>query len=195
MNETSRFAQSRISLTLPDWVEDFVRQAGPCVTDADRMRLAIALSRRNVEHGTGGPFGAAVFDHAAAYPLAVGVNRVEPLANACAHAEVIALMAAQSRAGAYTLRQAGAPRRELFTSCAPCAMCLGAALWSGVTRIVCGATREDAMALGFDEGPVFAASWHYLQARGIEVVHGLLAGEARAVLDDYVARGGRIYNA
>ena len=74
-------------------------------------------------------------------------------------------------------------------------MCLGAALWSGVTRIVCGATREDALALGFDEGPVFDASWRYLEARGIEFAHGVLAREARAVLASYAARGGLIYNA
>ena len=43
---------------------------------------------------------------------------------------------------------------ELFTSCEPCAMCLGASLWSGVKRMVCGATKDDAQAIGFDEGKV-----------------------------------------
>jgi tRNA(Arg) A34 adenosine deaminase TadA len=195
MSTPAAFHQPPLAISLPDWVPERVRQAPPCANDEDRMRLAIELSRANVEHGTGGPFGAAVFERGGAHPLAIGVNRVEALANACAHAEVIALMAAQARVGSHTLRRSGAPACELFTSCAPCAMCLGAALWSGVTRIVCGATREDALALGFDEGPVFDASWRYLEARGIEVAHGVLAREARAVLASYAARGGLIYNA
>jgi tRNA(Arg) A34 adenosine deaminase TadA len=195
MSDIEPFFQPSLAVTLPDWVQHCVREASPGVTDEARMRLAIELSRLNVVHDTGGPFGAAVFEQGCLRPLAVGVNRVEPLADACAHAELIALMAAQARVGSYTLRQPGAPARELFSSCAPCAMCLGAALWSGVTRIVCGATREDAQTLGFDEGPVFDASWRYLEARGIEVVHGVLAHDARAVLDAYAARGGRIYNA
>jgi tRNA(Arg) A34 adenosine deaminase TadA len=74
-------------------------------------------------------------------------------------------------------------------------MCLGAALWAGVKRIVCGATRQDAVALRFDEGPVFPESYEYLIRRGIEVVHAVLRDEARATLEQYRARGGVIYNA
>ncbi len=70
-----------------------------------------------------------------------------------------------------------------------------ATLWSGVKRIVCGATREDASQLNFEEGPVFPQSWTYLQERGIEVQRGVLRDEARAVLENYRARGGQIYNA
>jgi hypothetical protein len=55
------------------------------------------------------------------------------------------------------------PAYELATSCDPCAMCLGATLWSGVRHVRCGATRDDAMLLRFDEGPVFASSWAYLR--------------------------------
>ena len=73
-------------------------------------------------------------------------------------------------------------------------MCLGALLWSGVRRVVCAASREDAIRIGFDEGPVFDASHDYLEARGVEIVRGLLAEEARAVLSDYVRRGGLVYN-
>ncbi|MBK6280031.1 MAG: nucleoside deaminase [Gammaproteobacteria bacterium] len=119
------------------------------------MRLAITLARENIARGSGGPFGAAIFARGASRPFAVGVNCVERLRNAMLHAEVVALMLAEARLGSYTLRAPGAPEYELFTSCAPCAMCLGATLWSGVRRIVCAAGREDAMALGFDEGPVF----------------------------------------
>jgi len=72
-------------------------------------------------------------------------------------------------------------------------MCLGALLWSGVRRVVASASRDDAMDLGFDEGPVFPESYRYLEERGIEIVRGVLREEARAVLDLYRSRGGQIY--
>jgi hypothetical protein len=64
-----------------------------------------------------------------------------------------------------------------------------------VRRIVCGASRQDAIALRFDEGPVFPESYDYLARRGIAVVHGVCRDEARAILEQYRARGGVIYNA
>jgi tRNA(Arg) A34 adenosine deaminase TadA len=72
-------------------------------------------------------------------------------------------------------------------------MCLGATLWSGVHRVVCGAAREDAERARFDEGPVFAESYRYLARKGITFVHGVLRAEARAVLEEYAASG-EIYN-
>ncbi|HEX7024878.1 MAG TPA: hypothetical protein VF187_08680, partial [Gemmatimonadales bacterium] len=86
------------------------------------------------------------------------------------------------------------PPHELVTSCEPCAMCLGAILWSGVTRVVMGASRQDATALEFEEGPVFPESYRYLESRGIEIVREVLRAEARAVLELYRERGGTIYN-
>jgi len=91
------------------------------------------------------------------------------------------------------LRGAGAPY-ELVTSCEPCAMCLGATLWSGVQRLVCGATRDDAERIGFDEGPVFAESYAYLERRGIAVVRQVLRAEAADVLDQYLRSSGIVYN-
>jgi tRNA(Arg) A34 adenosine deaminase TadA len=82
----------------------------------------------------------------------------------------------------------------MVTSCEPCAMCLGATLWSGVKRLVYGATREDASRLAFDEGPVFPESYRYLEARGLEIVRGVLRDEARGVLELYRATGGAVYN-
>ena len=73
-------------------------------------------------------------------------------------------------------------------------MCLGAVLWSGVNRLVCAGVAADARAIGFDEGPVFAQSYQYLQNAGIEVVRGFMQPEAKAVLDYYASSGGRIYN-
>src|SRR6266498_1615659 len=76
------------------------------------------------------------------------------------------------------------------TSSDPCAMCLGATLWSGVERLVCGAGRDDASLLSFEEGPVFANSYKYLEERGIEIVRNLLRDEARSVLELYRATSG-----
>jgi hypothetical protein len=63
-----------------------------------------------------------------------------------------------------------------------------------VERVVYGATREDATTLNFEEGPVFPESYRYLEDRGIEIVRGVLRDEARAVLELYRARSGKIYN-
>lgn len=158
------------------------------------MRLAIDVSRQNVEQGTGGPFGAAVFEMDTGRLVSVGMNLVVASHNSTLHAEMVALMMAEHRLASHTLRDPKFPDHEIVTSCDPCAMCLGAVLWSGVRRVVCGADREDARLLGFDEGPVFAESYGYLEERGIEVVRGVLREPARTVLQQYSGGGGVIYN-
>ncbi|HEX2211621.1 MAG TPA: nucleoside deaminase [Longimicrobium sp.] len=183
-----------IRVDYPDWVRSAVDWEHAYATDEERMRLAVALSRENVERGTGGPFGAAIFESESGRLVAVGMNSVVRLNNCTLHAETLATMMAQARLECFTLRREGGPSYELVTSCEPCAMCLGATLWSGVRRLVCGAGREDALRLGFDEGPVFPESYAYLEARGIQVVHGMLRDEAAAVLELYRERQGPIYN-
>jgi tRNA(Arg) A34 adenosine deaminase TadA len=183
-----------IRLTLPDWVFPFLEKTPPCPTDEEKMRLVLSLARENVIRGTGGPFGAAVFREPGHELVSVGVNGVERLNNSVAHAEIMAIMAAEARLGSYTFRTRAGARYELLTTCEPCAMCLGAVLWSGLARLVCGAGRQDARALGFEEGPVFPESYRYLEDRGVEIVRGLLPEEARAVLKLYQERNGRIYN-
>ncbi|MBI2407279.1 MAG: nucleoside deaminase [Gemmatimonadetes bacterium] len=183
-----------VVVTLPDWVASVVDWGRSYATDEERMRFAIALSRLNVERGTGGPFGAAVFEQQSGQLVGVGVNSVVRLRNSSLHAEVVALMLAEQRRGSFTLSAPNLSRHELVTSCEPCAMCLGATLWSGVKRLVCGATRDDAMRLGFDEGPVFPASYDYLTHAGIEIVREVCRTDARAVLEQYAARSGPIYN-
>jgi tRNA(Arg) A34 adenosine deaminase TadA len=103
-------------------------------------------------------------------------------------------MMAQRRLGSFTLKASYLPAHELFTSCEPCAMCLGATLWSGVRRVVYGAAREDASRLKFEEGPVFPESYQYLEQRGLQIVRNVLRTDAAAVLELYRARSGEIYN-
>src|SRR5262245_50667415 len=146
-------------------------------------------------HESGGPFGAAVFERDTGRLVSVGVNSVVRLGSSMLHAEMIAFLLAQERTRSFSLAAPGLPVHALITSCEPCAMCLGATLWSGVKRVVFAAHREDAEELGFDEGPVFAATYQYLRERGIEFVGSVLREEARAVLALYLSRGGVIYNA
>ena len=191
---TTPFSAPVVRVDYPDWVPSVVEHGRAYRGDEEKMRLAIAVSRANVEHGTGGPFGAAIFERESGRLVAVGMNSVVRLGNSTLHGEMVAFMMAQQLVGAFSLSAPGLPVHELFTSCEPCAMCLGATLWSGVRRVVYGAGREDASRLNFEEGPVFPASYDYLEKRGIEIVRDLLRDEARAVLELYRATNGRIYN-
>jgi tRNA(Arg) A34 adenosine deaminase TadA len=183
-------------LKLPSWVNELVTRPGiKFATIEDRMSLAIDLARSNVHHGTGGPFGAAVFDQHTNMLLAPGVNLVVSANCSMLHAEVVAITIAQQVVQTYDLGMQGLSSYELVTSTEPCAMCLGAVPWSGVRRLVCGARDEDARRVGFDEGPK-PADWVYeLESRGIAVVRDVCRQDAVAVLQAYAQQGGVIYNA
>ena len=183
----------RIEVDHPPWMGKAVDWDRTYATDRERMQLAVDLSLMNVEHGTGGPFGAAVFDGSGTL-VSVGVNSVIRLNNSALHAEMVAFMMAQHRLGSFTLAAPGLPAFELFTSCEPCAMCLGAALWSGICRLVFGASGADVRNLGFDEGPVFRQSHDYLVERGVRIEGGLLRPEACRVLERYRELQGVLYN-
>lgn len=183
-----------IHLEYPSWVDEIVDWDRKYTADAERMRLAIEVSRANVQRGTGGPFGAAIFEADSGRVIAVGMNSVVRLNNCTLHAEMTAFMMAQQRVGSFSLSSPSMPVHELHTSCEPCAMCLGATLWSGVKRVVYGAAREDASLLNFEEGPVFPESYEYLEERGIVIERNMLRDEARAVLELYRNSNGKIYN-
>ncbi len=183
-----------LTIDLPTWAKPLEDRSRCFAEDSDKMRFVIALSRLNVERDRNGPFGAAVFARGSGRLTAIGVNSVLRLKNSVLHAEMLAIMRAQHALGTYTLNKSDGEGYELFASCEPCAMCLGGTLWSGARRLVCAATAAEARAIGFDEGPVWPQSYRYLADAGIEVVRGLLADEAAAVIRDYRARGGVIYN-
>jgi tRNA(Arg) A34 adenosine deaminase TadA len=185
---------SRLVIDLPAWVGDVAGPSQSFHDDQAKMVLVIRLAEENLARGDGGPFGAAVFEIGSGRVVAAGVNRVVQDSNCVLHAEMLALMFAQQRVGSFTLRSPGRPAHELVTSCEPCAMCLGATLWSGVSRLVIGAAREDAMAVGFEEGPVFAESYAYIAERGVETVRGVLRAEAARLLRAYRDAGGLVYN-
>ena len=185
----------KIVLELPGWLKHLAEKSGTQAFDnvESRMRFAIELARQNIEHNTGGPFGAAIFEANSGKLLAPGVNLVEPANCSIAHAEMVAIALAQQTIGSYDLGQGGTIC-ELVTSTEPCAMCLGAIPWSGVRRVICGARGEDACAIGFDEGAKPADWIGTLNSRNIEVTRDILRNEAQAVLQHYHAHGGLIYN-
>jgi tRNA(Arg) A34 adenosine deaminase TadA len=186
----------RVVLGLPEWVEELIQDPDrEYPTEEDRMRLAIELSRQNVERGTGGPFGAAVFDLSTDRLVAPGVNLVTATNRSAAHAEIVAIMIAQLVLGDFDLGGRGRPPYELVASTEPCAQCFGAVPWSGVRRLACGARDKDASEIGFDEGPKMADWVSSLERRGISVVRDVHRAEAAAVLQEYAERGGTIYNA
>jgi len=185
-----------VLLTLPAWLEELTSGPEIAIPDPEeRMRWVVGLSRRNVEEGTGGPFAAAVFASDGGHLLAAGVNRVEPLGLSPAHAEIMAVARAQKNLGHWDLGRDAALRTELLASAQPCLMCLGAVLWSGVTRLVYAATSGDVTSiLGFDEGPL-PADWEgELRRRGIRVEASRLRIDAVAVLELYKRKSGTIYN-
>lgn len=182
-----------VTLRLPDWIEEFVVDEVYPTTE-DRMRLAVELSRENVRCGTGGPFGAAVFERESGRLVAPGVNLVVSAGCSVFHGEMVAIMVAQKALGDFDLGSPGYPAHELVTSTEPCAMCLGATPWSGVRRLVCAARDEDARAVGFDEGAKVSDWIPKLEERGIAVTRDVLREEAVAVLREYAQTGGEIYN-
>jgi len=113
------------------------------VSDASWLARTIELATDNVANG-GGPFGAVIVRDGEL--LAEGQNRVTASLDPTAHAEVVAIRAACQVVGDFSL--AGA---TLYTSCEPCPLCLSAALWARVDRVVFAADRDDAARGGFDD--------------------------------------------
>lgn len=188
-------AGSRLILELPEWLTAL----GPDIdktypTTENRMALVIRLADLNIRHGTGGPFGAGIFNMTTGQLIAPGVNVVLSAGCSILHAEMVAITLAQQRLGTYDLAADPNNSYELVSSTEPCAMCYGAVPWSGVRRLVCGARDEDARALGFDEGPKLADWVAPLERRGIEVVRDVKREASVEVLERYLKNGGIIYN-
>jgi tRNA(Arg) A34 adenosine deaminase TadA len=178
---------------LPVWTEKHLTDLPECfAASEDRMRVTVDLAAENIKRNTGGPFAAAVFDMDSGKLISVGINCVVPANCSLAHAEMVALSLAQQKLQTFDLSSKG--RFELATSCEPCAMCLGAIPWSGVRSVLCGASEDDARAVGFDEGDKPADWQQSLKSRGIAVTENILQTEAAQILIDYAQADGTIYN-
>ena len=117
------------------------------MTKEELMRKAIELSVKNVAEG-GGPFGAVIARDGEI--VAVGTNRVTSDHHPTAHAEVSAIRAAARKLNTFDLSGC-----EIYTSCEPCPMCLGAIYWAHIDRMYYGNSKRDAAAIGFDDAFIY----------------------------------------
>ena len=117
------------------------------MNDKELMREAVRLSVENVENG-GGPFGAVITRDGKI--IATGANRVTSDNDPTAHAEVSAIRNAARTLGTFDLSGC-----EIYTSCEPCPMCLGAIYWARLKRIHFACTKTDAAEYGFDDSFIY----------------------------------------
>lgn len=112
------------------------------------MQRAIELALENVRSGRGGPFAAVVVREGKI--VAEGTNRVTSTNDPTAHAEVVAIRNACAALGSFQLDGC-----EIYTTCEPCPMCLGAIYWARPARVHYACTKEDASAAGFDDSFIY----------------------------------------
>ena len=111
------------------------------------MRRAIELSKENIKNN-GGPFGAVIVKDGEI--IATGVNRVTDSCDPTAHAEVSAIREATRKLKTFDLSGC-----EIYSSCEPCPMCLGAIYWARLDKLYYGNTQEDAKVIGFDDSFIY----------------------------------------
>lgn len=111
------------------------------------MARAIQLSIENVRSG-GGPFGAVIARNGES--IAEGSNRVASSNDPTAHAEIIAIRAASAKLAAFDLHDC-----DIYTSCEPCPMCLGAIYWARLSHVYFAATAADASSAGFSDSLIY----------------------------------------
>ena len=145
------------------------------------MREAIALSLQNVRSGRGGPFGAVVVQ--GEQVIGRGANRVTLAHDPTAHAEVVAIRAACQALGSFELRDC-----EMYCSCEPCPMCLGAIYWARLRRYYYANTREDAARAGFDDSRIYDEISMPVDVRSVPGSR-LPLPEAIVAIDDWIRSG------
>jgi tRNA(Arg) A34 adenosine deaminase TadA len=154
------------------------------VSREEFMRRAIALSIDNARSGRGGPFGAVIVRRGEI--VAEGANRVTGANDPTAHAEVEAIRAACAKLGTFHLEGC-----EIYASCEPCPMCLGAIYWARLDRIWYANRRDDAAGAGFSDEFLYREMALPPGERSIPAAR-LLADEARAALDAWLAKTDRV---
>ena len=138
----------------------------------DFMREAIRLSVEKMQAGHGGPFGAVIVRDGKI--IARGFNQVTSTNDPTCHAEVDAIRKACAVLGTFQLDDC-----DLYTSCEPCPMCLGAIYWARPRRVFYGNTKADAAAIGFDDQFIYDEIEKPLDQRRLSMTE-LLRDEASA---------------
>lgn len=147
------------------------------------MRRVIALAILNVRSGQGGPFAALVVKDGRI--IAEGANRVTATNDPTAHAEVVAIREACRALGSFQLTGC-----DLYTSCEPCPMCLGAIYWARPARVFYAGAAQDAAAAGFDDAFIYDELKHPPERRGIPMQQ-LLHAESLAVFAAWREQAGK----
>ncbi len=148
------------------------------------MRRAIELSIENVRSGKGGPFAALVVKDGEI--LATGANLVTSACDPTAHAEMVAIREACRKLSEFQL--AGC---EIYTTCEPCPMCLGAIYWARPARVYFGNTASDAAAIGFDDSFIYQQLGVALAERTIPMVQ-LMHEEALSAFQEWERKSDRV---
>ena len=112
------------------------------------LRQAIKLAIETAKSGLGGPFGTVIAREDEL--IATGVNLVTLMNDPTAHAEMLAIRSACQKLGTFDLSGC-----EIYTSCEPCPMCLGAVYWARIGRLYFACTRDDAASSGFDDAVIY----------------------------------------
>ena len=152
--------------------------------DETFLREAIELAAEHSQRRDGGPFGAIVVREGAI--LSRGWNQVTSANDPTAHAEVIAIRAACRELSDFRL-----PGCVLYASCEPCPMCLAAAYWARIDRLVYAATREDAAAVGFDDSRFYDELARPPERRQLRFTQ-LLRTEAVAMMERWNAMADKV---
>lgn len=128
------------------------------------LKRAAELAQNNVREAKGGPFGAVIVKDGVI--LAEAANSVTRLNDPTAHAEVLAIRQACSQLHTYQLKGA-----ELYTSCEPCPMCLGAIYWVRLDRVYYASTQQQAADAGFDDSFIYREIAQPPSGRAIPMTH------------------------
>ena len=153
-------------------------------TAARSLREAIALAKRHSQQRAGGPFGAVIVYQRKI--ISRGWNKVSSANDPTAHAEIVSI-----RAACRTLKRFHLSGCELYTSCEPCPMCLAAAYWARLDRIVYAATRKDAAAIGFDDAFQYGELARPVKKRSLPMKQ-LLRDESVLVMQRWHTMPGRV---
>jgi len=148
------------------------------------MARAIELSVKNVQLGSGGPFGAVVVRNGQI--LAEGANSVTATNDPTAHAEVLAIRTACQKLGGFDLKGC-----ELYTSCEPCPMCLGAIYWARLDRVYFGNLAVDAQKIGFDDSFIYREMEKPFSQRSIPMIQ-MMREEALAAFRAWEEKADKI---
>ena len=141
------------------------------------MQMAIDLSEYNVKQAQGGPFGAVIVKDGMV--IARSANRVVPTNDPTAHAEVSVIRLACQELETYNLEGC-----EIYTSCEPCPMCLGAIYWARISKIYYANTKQDAAEIGFDDHFIYDELQQPMEKRKLPFVQ-MMHNEALVVFKEW----------